>query len=205
MREEIDARRFRYESNHESPISPDPSQRQIRNMDSTSSRRMPSAESFRMIGQVAWSWAMMETLLRSQLVRLAVGPKKQRARDVIPPYLLVVGMKVHTVLGLLRSFVSRQFPETDLTVFDKIRQQIERLNDKRDLIVHSAWKKGVRPDSIRVLRVRSVHQIRQDTHEFTVQELGDIAMNIREQAQLLVKFFEKRGLAFDFRETDERS
>jgi len=152
-----------------------------------------------MIGLVVWSWAMMEEFLRYQLIRLSIAPRKPLTKDVIPPYILVSGMKARTVLGLLRSFVLRQFPD-DLTEFDKIRKRIERLSDTRDLIVHSAWERGTKPNSISTLRTKTINQIKSESHEFTCDELCDLGARIQEEAKTLWKFFSAHGLAFNFAE-----
>jgi hypothetical protein len=156
------------------------------------------------IGLVVWSWAMMESCLLNHLILMSAASRKS-AVALTSTYMLTAGMTPRTVLGLLRSFIFARFKEADVEEFDKIRNRVNRLGDKRDLIAHLNWRIDAKKHEMRAVRIKSLNKVSRQPYTFTPRELIELADHIRLEAKALTEFFQSRGIVLDVRQTDGTS
>jgi len=148
------------------------------------------------IGAVIEAWAFFESALLYDLCMLATRPEPTQHTDLSTALVLATGMKPHTMLGMMRTLVGVLFPK-DVEEFDKLRLKIKRLSDTRDIIAHARWIKGERPNSIRTMVIKSVNELKADPHDFTPDELNDVAVRIIGRALDVKVFLQSRGVKLE--------
>lgn len=149
-----------------------------------------SPEHLQAIGLIIATWSALEQIFFYELALLVAGPKITQLQDILPALILGTGMKPNTMLGLMRGVIEAKFKGEELMMFDKIRNKLNHLSDRRDLIAHSVWAPGTRAGTIRTIKSKSVNKLSSEPHEFTVQEFQDIAARMRDAGNELISFLE---------------
>lgn len=157
------------------------------------------------IGHVIAEWGRMEhTLFVATASVFAEASGKKRRRDTgVLSMLMAAGMTPRILVGLLKGlFEFAQAAEAD--EFNKLADRILKCGKSRDIISHSAWRKGKKPDGLVALTVRAVGKIRLETPEFTPTEMESLATRIRSTRLDLIRFIRRLGFyTFDDTRTEQ--
>lgn len=137
------------------------------------------------IGSVAVQWAFMEEWLKAVARALC---KADRGYG----YILTNHMPVQTLIDTIRTMGWFAFADEEAE-FDTLMDQIKAAYAKRNILIHSVWEPGSRPDSIRPRNVRTRGAFRTIETEFTPREMAALGIEICRLGLRLLHFVRDRG------------
>jgi hypothetical protein len=126
-----------------------------------------------------------------QLLRL-INPKALPEVDMTT-ITVTLGMKIDTVLGLLKTLVRTKRPEAAGN-FDRTADRLRAsFNNKRDLLAHNAWKPGKKPGRIMAYQIKTVGRFHFGQPDLTEKQIRKWAAEIFEEAQKIDELITAAG------------
>jgi HAMP domain-containing protein len=151
-----------------------------------------SDEQYRAIGLVICEWGFMEHVAAWSVSELAAGRPITKPMDEPASRILVAGMAFNTLIGLLNALGSVLFPDS-IKELTGITKAIAADYQSRSIIAHARWHPGKRPNSISTTIFKSVGKLSQTQHEYTADEIQQLAERIDAHRRQLIEFLKKRG------------
>ena len=146
---------------------------------------------FSAIGLVMVTTSQVHAAMAFQLLRLLYpADQKQTANAMV----ITFGMKVDTLLGLMKSLVGLHFSKIAIDFDAAVDVLRDSFTKKRDVLAHHAAGIATKPDRITVYKMKTVGKITLSKYDLTEKQIRKWAADIHSQAQAIDRLLTSAGV-----------
>ena len=121
--------------------------------------------------------------------------------QIMDPTIITFGMKVDTLLGLLKTLIRIKKPDI-ADEFDAAADKLRAcFSNKRDVLAHSAWRPTKKQDRIKVTKIKTVGSFAWSEHKLTETEIRIWASDIHAAASRIDDLLTSAGFPTDYGST----